>query len=142
MLEFRPHHFLCTLGFEGKGYSDAFVRGYQEIADQLRKHGSAGDTVEIQVAAATDSICAPCPNRRDTLCSTESRIRKLDEGHAAILGIQVGQVLSWGEAKKILAEKMTEEAFESVCAPCSWKALGVCKTALIKLKQDVGVILK
>ena len=24
-IRFRPHHFLCSLGFEGKGYSEAFT---------------------------------------------------------------------------------------------------------------------
>ena len=43
MLEFRPHHFLCTLGFEGKGYSDEFVRNYYRYADQafLSRQNSA-----------------------------------------------------------------------------------------------------
>ena len=43
MLSFRPHHFLCTLGFEGKGYSDAFTRNMAEIADALRARGAVGD---------------------------------------------------------------------------------------------------
>lgn len=24
-VRYRPHHFLCSLGYEGKGYSEAFT---------------------------------------------------------------------------------------------------------------------
>ena len=136
MLEFRPHHFMCTLGFEGHGYSDEFVRVYQEIADRLRVDPS-GDECLIRVAPDTDSICEPCPNRREKLCTSEEKIRKLDAGHARVLGLKSNEVMSWGEAKSRIAEKMTSEAFETVCAPCSWKALGVCETALNRLKVSL-----
>ena len=136
MLKFRPHHFLCTLGFEGKGYSEEFVRGYAELADRLRAPDGSGDTIPILVTAATDSICAPCPNRRGEVCQTEAKIQQLDQGHAGVLGITPGQTLSWGEAKNKIAEKMTDEQFDRVCAPCSWKALGVCKAALHRLRES------
>jgi hypothetical protein len=136
MLQFRPHHFLCTLGFEGKGYSDDFVRGFQTIADQLRTQGPQGDQVEIQVTSATDSICAPCPNRRGELCETQDKIAALDQAHASVLGLKPGQILNWGEAKRRIASRMTTQAFESSCAPCAWKKLGVCETALKKLKRE------
>jgi hypothetical protein len=136
MVQFRPHHFLCTLGFEGKGYSDAFVRGFQEIADRLRADDGSGDEVEIQVAGATDSICEPCPNREGTLCASELKIRKLDRGHAAVLGLRTGQVLTWGDAKQLISEKMSDDAFHAVCAPCAWKQLGVCESALNRLREE------
>ena len=135
MLEFRPHHFLCTLGFVGKGYSPDFVRNYQQIADSLREAKAGGQT-SIRVAEATDAICAPCPNREGALCSAEPKIQKLDQAHAKVLGLKAGQVLTWDEAKKLLARKMTFEAFHIACAPCAWKAMGVCETALRKLKSE------
>jgi soluble lytic murein transglycosylase-like protein len=136
MLEFRPHHFLCTLGFEGKGYSDEFVRGYREIADRLRATGAEGDATVIRVTGRTDSICAPCPNRMGEACATEGKIQALDHGHAAVLGLSPGQELSWGEAKARIAEKMNDADFERVCAPCSWKALGVCQKALTRNREE------
>lgn len=133
---FRPHHFLCTLGFEGKGYSDEFVRGFQLIADHLRKRGIEGDETQIEVVESTDSICQPCPNRQGSLCATEEKIRALDEAHMKVLDIRDGDVLTWGEAKKKLAEKMTVEAHHKACAPCAWRSLGLCEAALRKLHHE------
>jgi hypothetical protein len=134
MLKFRPHHFLCTVGYQGKGYSPEFVKNYDSIAADLKK--PAGDGTLIQVVEKTDSICAPCPSKRDDLCETQAKIDQLDRAHANILSIKDGDTLTWGEAKNRIAEFFTEEAFESACAPCSWKALGICKTALVKLKNE------
>jgi len=127
---------MCTLGFEGKGYSEAFVANYQRIADSLRLAPVAGGKTLICVARNVDSICMPCPNRRDEKCATEEKIQKLDQAHAQVLGLKAGDVLSWDEAQELIAARMTEEAFEQVCAPCSWKALGVCKTALKKVTAE------
>lgn len=135
MLRFRPHHFLCTLGFQGHGYSEEFVRNYRELADSLRRDPESGDHVRIEVVSSTDSICAPCPNRSGSLCATEQKIRSLDDAHAAVLGISPGQVVSWGEAKRRIAERMTDEAFDRACAPCSWKSMGVCAAALKELQS-------
>jgi hypothetical protein len=135
-LKFRPHHFLCTLGFEGKGYSDEFVRNYSGIATLLRETGARGDETLIQVEPAADSICMPCPNRDGQGCLSEPKISKLDHAHARILGLTSGDVLSWSEAKDRIRERMSLEDFHAACAPCSWKSLGVCEAALIRLKNQ------
>jgi uncharacterized protein len=130
-IKFRPHHFLCTLGFQGKGYSPKFVSNYQTIVDQLT--GPQGDQIPITVVEHTDSICAPCPNKRDKLCTTQDKITALDQSHSEILNIQPGDVLTWGEAKQKIAREMSVEKFNNACSICSWKALGVCEEALRKL---------
>ncbi len=136
-LRFRPHHFLCTVGFEGKGYSEAFVENYQRIATGLRNSPDGDATVIEVVSETTDSICAPCPNRRGDLCETETRIRALDAAHARILGLKAGDRLTWGEAKMRIREKMNLENFESACAPCSWKRAGICERALRALPHAI-----
>jgi len=136
MLKFRPHHFLCTVGYQGKGYSPEFTRNYDQIASRLKDPASNGDSVLIEVVEKTDSICSPCPSRRGELCETQAKIDKLDGAHAKILSLKEGDVLSWGEAKARIARDFTEEAFESACAPCSWKPLGICKAALTELKSN------
>jgi hypothetical protein len=129
-IAFRSHHFLCTLGFEGKGYSPGFVENYQRIADTLRGAGKSGDQVRIEVTGGLDSICAPCPNNQGTSCATQAKIETLDAAHARVLGLSPGDVITWGEVKTLIAEKFTDEAFDRACAPCGWKALGYCKSAL------------
>ncbi|MGZ3698214.1 MAG: DUF1284 domain-containing protein, partial [Bdellovibrionota bacterium] len=81
---------------------------------------------------------APWPHRLDSLCKTQSKIEALDQAHATILGLQTGEVLSWGEAKKRIRARMTEDRFDSACAPCEWKSLGHCRTALRKLHTEAA----
>jgi len=130
MLQFRPHHFMCALGFQGKGYSPEFVAHFHGIADQLKK-----DEIQIQVVTGTDTICEVCPNLEGNQCNTEQKTRQLDQAHAGILGVETGQVLTWKAAKTLITENMTPVAFDAACGPCSWKSLGVCRSALVELRQ-------
>lgn len=139
MLEFRPHHFLCTVGFEGKGYSPEFVEGYRQIASRLRDRPD-GVEVPIRVVGATDSICAPCPNRRETLCTSQPKIEALDEAHRRHFGFEPGLELTWGEARSRIVERMNESDFDRICAPCGWRELGICQAALRRLKQAVTAV--
>lgn len=138
-IQFRPHHFLCSIGFEGKGYSQSFVDNFSKLVEALR--GEKGGDVEIEVVQDTDSVCEPCPNRRGTLCTTEEKIRTLDRAHLAVHKMQVGSVVTWAEAEKRVAETFTDEAFHSACQSCSWKSLGVCEAALKKLRSKLQVAL-
>jgi uncharacterized protein len=126
MIRFRPHHFLCTLGFQGKGYSSAFVANYVEITQQLQLNPAT----PIQVVNQTDSICDPCPHKQGELCETQAKISQLDQAHAAALNIQPGDILTWAEAKQLIAAKISLEKFHTICATCNWKSLGVCEQAL------------
>lgn len=85
MMKFRPHHFLCTVGYQGKGYSEEFVKNYDRISQSLKRNGVKGDDTPIEVVAKTDSICSPCPSKRGDLCETQEKIEKLDNAHAKIL---------------------------------------------------------
>src|SRR5690606_1758909 len=97
-IRYRPHHFLCSLGFEGKGYSPAFTANMDAIVmGRLRAEG--GDATTIEVTGATDDICAPCPKRRGRLCTNEAKIRVLDRAHAAALRLKPRERLTWGEAR-------------------------------------------
>ena len=40
-LRYRPHHFLCSLGFEGKGYSDAFTANMEAIVMDTKSSWNA-----------------------------------------------------------------------------------------------------
>ena len=134
-LQFRPHHFFCTLAFEGKGYSEAFVASYTDIARGLRE-STEGDRTPIEVTLFSDSICGPCPNRRGARCDTQSKITDLDAAHARILGLKHGDRLTWGEAKEKLRTRMTVELHHQACEPCGWRTLGVCEKALLKFRGE------
>ena len=132
-IKFRPHHFLCTIAFQGKGYSPEFVDNYTQICEQL--NADQGDCVQIQVVNQTDSICCACPDKHGELCRTQSRVEALDNQHAQVLNLKAGMALSWGEAKRQIAEKIDEKVFDSICQGCSWKDLGICLTALKRLRE-------
>lgn len=130
-ISFRPHHFLCTLCFQGKGYSPDFIRNYKVIAKQLRQD----DTVAITVTTEADSICTPCPRKRGLGCQTQTKIDNLDSAHAAVLGLVAGDSLTWGQAKQRIKERMTLADFHKTCESCSWKEYGVCETVLTEFLQ-------
>jgi len=131
-LSFRPHHFLCTLGFQGKGFSPAFVENYSRIIKALK----ADDSLCLEVVTTGDSICQACPHREGTGCSQDEKIRKLDRNHAQILDLKAGDRLTWKEGQALLKEKMSLEAFHQACAGCSWKSLGMCEEALVRLHKS------
>jgi len=133
-LRFRPHHFLCALGFAGKGYDDGFTRNMAAIVDG-RLRGEDGDQVEIEVVADADGICAPCPHRRGTGCDRQAKIDALDRRHAAALGLAAGQRLSWGAAQDRMAARVAPGDLVRLCAGCQWLALGLCTAALARLRQ-------
>lgn len=131
-VSFRPHHFLCTLGFQGVGYSPEFVQNYCHIVKALHEN----EELSIEVVPHVDSICDSCPHNERGLCKMEDKIQGLDARHAQVLGIAHGDILTWKEGKKRLKDKMTLEAFHRACTGCQWKDWGVCETALLKLRGE------
>lgn len=104
-------------------------------------HQPDGDSTLINITPHTDSICEPCPNRRGLQCTTQDKISKLDQAHAAALNLNPPQAITWGEAKAILAKHLTLPVFNQICQGCEWKDYGICertiKTKLLKgVKMD------
>ncbi len=133
MIQFRPHHFLCTLGFQGKGYSPAFVQNYQSIVQKLTEDP---DT-PIQVTRGLDNICRSCPKQVNAkTCHKQALIEKLDSAHQHILGLTEEQVISWKDAIVLIQKHMTLERFESACEGCEWKFTGMCESALKAIRHD------
>jgi hypothetical protein len=134
-LKYRPHHFMCTLGFQGKGYSPGFVDNFQAISDRLR--GEGGDEVVLEVVGETDSICAACPHQDGPRCgSDETYIQTLDERHARALSLKPGDYITWAAAKQRIAIHVDETTFDAICAGCPWKELGICLDALRDLSPN------
>lgn len=126
----RPHHIMCTIGFRGMGYSDAFVNNFTEIKDSLLSNHD----VIVEIVEHTDSICSPCPNNiGNGRCTKQKTVKALDDKHAAILGIKHGDKLSWEECIQKVCEHMTVERFHKACEGCEWKTHGVCEDTLKNL---------
>lgn len=133
MLTFRPHHFLCTVAFRGRGYSPSFVQNFQQICDVLADHP---DT-PIRVVSGADAICGACPHLTGGGgCDSHHTTSRLDANHRMVLGIQTGDVLTFRAGVDRLKQRMTLDAFHRACALCSWKQLGVCEGALTALRRE------
>lgn len=131
LIRFRPHHFMCSLGYEGKGYSYDFVQNYNQIIEKLRSPN--GDQTLIQVTEFTDDVCSPCPRREKKLCQRQKFIESLDKKHKEALGLAFDQVLSWKDAKTRIKKNISVERFHELCKGCEWKDLGLCEKALKKI---------
>jgi hypothetical protein len=133
-IKFRPHHFMCTLGFRGKGYSLGFVRNYKKIAQQLNDN----EETQIEVVQFMDSVCSACPNKIDeVVCKTQDKISKLDAAHASVLSLKEGDIFTWKQAKERIKKNMSIEKFHIACQGCSWKEYGVCQQSLEYLINQV-----
>ena len=136
-ITFRPHHFLCALGFRGMGYSPGFIRNFKKVAAALNENA------DIQVTFSLDTLCAPCPHNLSkaatstaSLCKQQSFIEALDKRHADALDLKENDILPWHTAKKRIKDKLTVETFHKICNGCSWKSFGVCEEALQELLMD------
>ncbi|MBB5516508.1 hypothetical protein FHS89_002539 [Rubricella aquisinus] len=131
-IRYRPHHFLCSLGFEGKGYSDAFTANMSAIVmGRLRAEGGADQVIEV--VAATDDICTPCPKRIGSLCVSQPKITALDTAHAAALSLHAGDRLTWGEAQDRIRANVPPGSLKTLCQGCQWEPFGMCEDALARL---------
>ncbi len=132
-LTFRPHHVLCTLGFEGKGYSPAFVANYASIKKALTP------TTRIQIRDGLDHICQACPHQRGDTCAKESLIQALDTRHRHALQLQ-NTCYPWQTLVNKVVTHIQPHHLDRLCQGCTWLALGVCKGAVQRLqaeKQDL-----
>jgi hypothetical protein len=134
-LRYRPHHFLCSLGFEGKGYSDAFTRNMTAIV-MGRLRAAEGDATEIAVIDSLDDICTPCPKKRGAACASQDQIARLDQAHASALALEPGQILTWAEAKDRIRQNVAPGALKTLCAGCQWEPFGMCARAVQALSAD------
>lgn len=133
-VQFRPHHFLCAFCFRGRGYSPAFITNFQTIMALL--NALDGDATNIDIVNHTDSICAPCPSRRNQLCESQTKIAALDQAHSQALELDSITSITWQEAKQRIADNITLETFHRICAGCEWKAYGICENVL----REQGII--
>lgn len=116
------------LAYIGKGYSDAFVRNYDQVIEQLNK-----SECDILVIAGADDICAPrlC-DPDDTECHCrESHIDDRDqEAIADIRKLNGFENLTVGKPFKITKSliKVLRNAYKAneirtACIGCEWKSL-------------------
>lgn len=128
MIELRPHHLLCLVGWRGHGYDRAFTDNFNRLADSLDRDS------EIKLVEGADEICACCPRLNASAC----RADEYGGGNAALLidrrvlenlGLQPGEIYRFDELSGLVREKITAEVLSDICAGCGWLARGWCAEA-------------
>ncbi len=66
---------MCTLAFQGYGYSQSFVENYKKIASKV----ISDPNTKIEVVDNLDTICSVCPNQtKQGKCTTQAKVLELD----------------------------------------------------------------
>lgn len=118
LYEIRPHHGLCSLFFEGKGYSGGFVRHMADTLEQLARNPL------IRLANGTDELCARCPNNRAGVCADKQKVPCYDRRVLALCGLQEGDELPWLEfAERVRTRIVFAGKRHAVCGDCQWSGL-------------------
>lgn len=132
MIKFRPHHLICNLCFQGKGYSEEFVQNFSLLHQQLNQ---TPEKLLIKLIAGVDDICAYCPENVNGWCQQAVKVEQLDQAYLEILKFKIGDIISLVELKNRIKKFMSLSDFHLTCCSCSWYSLGVCE-------KKIGEVLK
>lgn len=132
-MRIRAHNLLCIQGFVGKGYSPEFVANMKAIV------GGLGGEVPVTVLDEPDSLCAVCPNLRESGCTlhgegTEKGIVHQDRDVLLRLGLEAGQTVTWGEILRRIRASVKPDDLDEICGACPWLPLGHCREGLARLR--------
>lgn len=112
-LNLRPHHIFCLRFFEGRGYSEAFVKNTYAVLDRLREEG------RFTVVFGPDALCEACPNLHAGGCVWQNKIMRYDEAAASLLGVRENEAYLWSGFTKETAQTL----IPAICADCEWYGL-------------------
>lgn len=120
-LKIRAHHLCCIQGFQGFGYSPAFVANMRAVISDLEALPSR----PLKLVTNCDAICISCPSKRE--CAVQEsplsrRIKQMDIVVLDKLGLEDGAVLRADEAFKLINLKINSHSdIEDVCGTCKWR---------------------
>jgi hypothetical protein len=126
-MKLRPHHLICTLGYEGKGYSEKFVAHMNEITERLRKK----DGLRVEVVQSTDDICSHCPHMLDTdLCEKNEAVKEHDQKVYDALGLEEREY-AYSDLLDIIRQKVNPDVLCYLCGDCMWLPLTDCRRLIL-----------
>jgi len=129
MLYLRPHHLLCLLFYEGKGYDEAFVKNMDLIIAHLQQH----QTVQILLTDGADSICSCCPNQmKNEQCSSNQKVKRLDKEVIHTFALKTGEYYNYHHITNVIHQALNEDNFKKICSECEWYKQGICGKGIIK----------
>lgn len=121
ILKIRAHHLCCIQGFQGYGYSPAFVANMRAVISDLESLPSR----PLKLVTECDAICVSCPSKRE--CTIQEsilsrRIRQMDLVVLDKLKIEDGSVINADEAFGLINSRINSSSdVEEVCGTCKWR---------------------
>ncbi len=115
---FRPHHALCLLFFEGKGYSQVFV---ENMAAFL-----ADPSQLVQIANGCDILCQACPHNQAGFCDDEVKVSLFDRRTLSLTGAMVNadHPLPLSQLCQSVYDTILQQGLlAEVCGDCEWAPL-------------------
>ena len=120
-LKIRAHHLCCIQGFQGYGYSLAFVANLRAVISDIMAFPSRS----LKLVSECDIICASCPSKGECTAqeSTVSRrIRNMDLVVMDKLKIKEGTIMEADEAFRLVNSQLANVSdIEEVCGVCKWR---------------------
>ena len=114
----RAHHGMCIAFFQGKGYSNEFTAHMGEIIQKLENNPT------ICISIQTDIICYKCPNNKQGLCETESKVIEYDRQVMECCGLFEGMIMTYADFKRAVYENiLIPNKREKICGNCQWNEL-------------------
>jgi len=129
-MRLRPHHLLCTQGYSGKGYSEAFVKNMDEVVHRLRTE----DKTPIELVFSTDDLCSCCPDMLDTdLCRDNEKVKRFDRKAAEYFGLEEKTYI-YQELASYIRRHTTPDMLADICCGCSWYPVSACREKITGIK--------
>lgn len=127
-MRMRPHHLLCTQGYEGKGYDRAFVEHMSMYVRRMRSDPS----FRIRMTLSPDDLCAACPHLVDPEhCASDEKVRAFDRKVMEYFDLEEGKVYCYQDLVKLIDRQMTQEKLDSICSTCAWYPVSRCRNRIL-----------
>ena len=119
MINLRPHHLLCILFFEGKGYNKEFTLNMQNIINNLSHN------TKIKLTLCTDEICKKCPNNKNNICLDNKKVSIFDK---KVLSLCEINNIEYEFDYKDLTNKVLDKIIfpgkrKDICGLCVWNEI-------------------
>ncbi|HEY9722089.1 MAG TPA: DUF1284 domain-containing protein, partial [Oscillatoriaceae cyanobacterium] len=114
---FRGHHFLCSLHYQGAGYSTGFTDNFTAVAEAIARRGAN----RVRVTEMADDVCRACPSLQadGQRCQYQISVMNRDRKLLDAMGWQPDQELDLEAAYHAVLERR-DELMAEVCVGCEW----------------------
>jgi uncharacterized protein len=120
MFKLRPHHLICNLSFQGKGYNESFIENFNLINKALLGDPNAK---QIQIVFGIDDICSKCPKKRDGKCVDDAHVSLIDDKCRNLLQLSLGEIISLAAIETKIHRLLSINSFQEICGRCEWQYL-------------------